>query len=270
MSTEDFDLDGYFRRIGYGGAARPDFETLSAIQALHVAAIPFEGLDPLLGRPVRLDLESLQAKLVRSRRGGYCFEHNILLRAVLRAIGFQVTSLAARVLRSHVPGAPLPPRGHMVLRIDLPDGPRIADVGPGRDTPLRLDSLAEQKTPRTGTYQLAVDSGVYTLNVRQGDGWRPGLQFTLEPQEDSDYEVANWFYAAHPASPFTQRVIMFRLTEAAYVELVDARLVERRRDGSVVERTLADADEFGEVLDATFGIEPPAPVAEIFAKIAPG
>ena len=64
--ADDFDLDAYFARIGYGGPARPDLATLSALHAAQVDAIPFESLDPLTGRPVKLDLESLQAKLVRA------------------------------------------------------------------------------------------------------------------------------------------------------------------------------------------------------------
>lgn len=269
--SEDFDLDGYFKRIGYGGAVRPDLETLGAIQAHHVAAIPFEALDPLFGRPVLLDLAALQAKLVRSRRGGYCFEQNILLRAALRAIGFQTTNLGARVLRGQAPGAPLPPRGHMVLLVDLPDGPRIVDVGLGiflQDAPLRVDRLGEQTTP-AGTYRLDAHGAEFTLNVRQGDAWQSAFQFTLEPQHDADYEVANWFFATHPRSPFTQMVIMQRLTAAARLMLINTQLVERRRDGSVVERTLAEAAELGDVLDKAFDIEPPAPIEEVFAKIAP-
>jgi N-hydroxyarylamine O-acetyltransferase len=93
----EFQLDKYLERIGVHGTVRPDLATLTALHAAHADAIPFEGLDPLLRRPVKLDLVSLQAKLVCSRRGGYCFEQNILFKAALEAIGFKVTGLAARV-----------------------------------------------------------------------------------------------------------------------------------------------------------------------------
>ena len=78
--------------------ATPRWNTLRALHALHPAAIPFENFDPLLGRPVLLDLAALQDKLVRRKRGGYCFEHNTLFRAALEGLGFTVTSLASRVL----------------------------------------------------------------------------------------------------------------------------------------------------------------------------
>src|SRR5689334_4410545 len=90
------DLDAYFARIGYSGPQTATASTLHAIHALHPAAIPFENLDPVLGKPVRLDQDSLQRKLIWARRGGYCFEQNCLFKAVLEQLGFAVTGLAAR------------------------------------------------------------------------------------------------------------------------------------------------------------------------------
>ena len=89
------DLDSYFKRIGYSGSRSPTLETLRALQARHPLAIAFENLDTLSGRPVRLDVGSLERKLVQSRRGGYCFEQNLLFKHVLGALGFTATALAA-------------------------------------------------------------------------------------------------------------------------------------------------------------------------------
>ena len=142
----DFQLDRYLARIGFKGAARPDLGTLTAIHAAQVDAIPFEGLDPLLGRPVKLDLASVQAKLVNSRRGGYCHEQNVLLKAALEAIGFKVTSHGGRVRWMSPPGSPLGPREHTLLKVDLPEGAYLADAGFGAcllDRPLRLEADTE-------------------------------------------------------------------------------------------------------------------------------
>src|SRR5471032_2344964 len=92
------DLDAYFARIGYDGPRMATLETLRALHRLQPQVIAFENLDPLLGRPVRLDASSLEQKLVHGGRGGYCFEQNLLFAHALRAIGFKVTELAARVL----------------------------------------------------------------------------------------------------------------------------------------------------------------------------
>lgn len=96
--TTSIDLDAYFQRIGYAGARTPTLDTLRAIQLRHTETIAFENLNPLMRWPVRLDIESLQEKLVRDGRGGYCYEQNLLFCHVLKVLGFQVTGLAARVL----------------------------------------------------------------------------------------------------------------------------------------------------------------------------
>src|SRR2546422_1681671 len=122
-SDVTIDLDAYFTRIGYAGVRRPTMETLRALHLAHATHISFENLDVLLGRPILLDLESLQAKLVRGRRGGYCFEQNALFAAVLERLGFTVTRLAARV-RMGV--TRVLPRTHMALAVEVDGGSWLA------------------------------------------------------------------------------------------------------------------------------------------------
>jgi N-hydroxyarylamine O-acetyltransferase len=129
--SESFSLDRYLARVGYRGPVAPDLATLRGLKAAHVQTIPFEGIDPLLGRPVNLDAASVWRKLVESRRGGYCFEQNHLFKAALDAIGFTSIGLAARVRWMSPRDAPLGPREHMLLKVDLPEGPFLADVGFG-------------------------------------------------------------------------------------------------------------------------------------------
>jgi N-hydroxyarylamine O-acetyltransferase len=143
------DLDAYFRRIGYAGGREPTLDTLAALHLRHVQAIAFENLNPLLGWPVALDLASLERKLVHGGRGGYCFEQNLLFGHVLGTLGFRVTGLAARVQWNR-PEDALRALTHQLLRVDLADGPYIADVGFGGQTltgPLRLEPGLEQTTP---------------------------------------------------------------------------------------------------------------------------
>src|SRR4051812_18295608 len=96
--TAEVDIDAYLRRIGYEGGCAPTLDTLRAVILRHTESIPFENLDPLLGRPVDLDAPALERKLVSEGRGGYCFEHNVLLRHVLEGLGFPVVGLSARVV----------------------------------------------------------------------------------------------------------------------------------------------------------------------------
>ena len=115
-TSDELDLEGYLLRIHAKSPLAPSAEALGDLQRAHVGAIPFENLDILLGQPIRLDLASLQSKLVTSRRGGYCFEQNTLFKAVLERLGFGVTSLGARV-RAGATG--IRARTHMLLQVEL-------------------------------------------------------------------------------------------------------------------------------------------------------
>jgi N-hydroxyarylamine O-acetyltransferase len=91
------DLKAYAGRIEHKGQLAPNLATLEALHLAHATHITFENLDVLMGKPIRLDLESLAAKLIQGARGGYCFEQNALFAAALEEIGFRVTRLAATV-----------------------------------------------------------------------------------------------------------------------------------------------------------------------------
>jgi N-hydroxyarylamine O-acetyltransferase len=263
------DLRAYFARIGYTGTPSADLSTLQALHALHPAAIAFENLDPLLGRPVPLDLPTLQEKLVTGRRGGYCFEHNTLFKGVLEALGFSVTSLAARVLWMAAPGAPPNPRAHMVLKVELPEGVHLADVGFGgllASAPLRLVYDAEQKTP-SGILRLIESHEFVSLQAKLASHWQDVYRFTLEPQFPIDFEVANWFTSTHPNSRFRNVLMVQRLMPHGRVSLLNRRLARRFADGRVEEVLLTKASELEKTLKTEFDLSPPADLTAMFARL---
>src|SRR4051794_3734681 len=142
MALRDDDLASYLDRIGYAGPRRPDLQTLQGVVAAHATSLPFENIDALLGRGIRLDTASLMGKLVGGGRGGYCFEQNTLLLHALRGLGFAVEGFSARVLWGRPEGDPTA-RSHMLLRVSLPEGDFLADVGFGGVTltaPLRFET----------------------------------------------------------------------------------------------------------------------------------
>nr|WP_298256293.1 arylamine N-acetyltransferase [Bradyrhizobium sp.] len=266
----EFRLQNYLARIGYHGPLHADLATLKALQLAHLDAIPFETLDPLLRRPVKLDLASVQAKLVDGRRGGYCYEHNLLLQAAVAAIGFEVTGLAGRVRWMSPPDSPLGAKTHMLLKVDLADGVYLADAGFGAcllDAPLLLKADIEQTTAM-GTYRLTQSDELLWLNAKREGGWRTLYVFDLQPQLQSDYELGNWFTSTNPAIPLTTRLIMERLSGRRRYRLVDRTLSTEARDGEVVsERTLASAAELADAMSDTFRVTPPVPAEVIFDKI---
>lgn len=253
------DLDAYFAHIGYSGSRTASAETLMALHALHPASIAFENLDPLMKKPVSLDASTIHEKLVVNRRGGYCYEHNTFFQAVLEALGFSVSTLAARVQWRLQPAAPTPPRYHMVLRIDLPDESYIADVGFGRmtlTTPLRLVPNFEQPT-RHAPYRFAPVDGEYQLQANIGGNWEPIYQLSLQRQAPSDWQVANWFTSTHPESTFTRNLMAARSTADCLYGLFNSELRLHYRDGRNERRVLKDAGEITTALQIEFGIRLP-------------
>jgi N-hydroxyarylamine O-acetyltransferase len=257
VADATFDLDSYFARIGYDGPRSPTLETLRAIQLLHPQAIAFENLNPLLGLPVSLDIESLQQKLIWSRRGGYCFEHNGVLLHVLRALGFRVSGLAARVVWNNPPGS-IPPRSHMVLRVELDEGIYLADVGFGMSptAPLRLETGIEQPTPHE-PFRLMEKGGHYTLQCNLKGQWTSFYIFDLQEQAPIDYQVANHYVSTLPTSHFVVSLIAARATADGRCGLRNNRLSIHRLSGDSEQRVLSSAAEISTALDDLLGVTVP-------------
>jgi N-hydroxyarylamine O-acetyltransferase len=250
-----FDLDAYLARIAHAGACRPDLATLAALQWAHARAIPFENLDPWLGREVALDLDALQRKLVAGGRGGFCYEHNLLLGAALRAIGYRVTDLAARVHWNVAPDV-VRARTHMLLRVDLDGVAWVVDAGFGGRTltaPLRLAERAAQPTPH-GRFRLSERDGTYLLEVEAADAWRAVYSFDLQPQRLPDYELTSWYLCRHPQSIFRLALVAARPVADGRWTLRDRALTFHAHDGRSETTPIADSDALREVLAGRFGI----------------
>jgi N-hydroxyarylamine O-acetyltransferase len=246
-------LAAYFDRIGYSGPQQATSETLHALHRLHPQVIPFENLDTLLGRTPRLDLESVFAKLVSARRGGYCYEHNLLFRAVLDTLGFETTGLAARVLWNDPAG--MMPRTHMMLLVETPDNTWLADVGFGSMTlsaPLLFDTGREQATPHEPFRLDLIERGDFLLQVKLGDAWRPIYRFDLEPQFPADYAMANHYVSTYPESIFVDHLIVARVMPGQRQTLFDTTLTQRGDTES--KRELTNAEGLRGVLQDVFGL----------------
>lgn len=253
------DLDAYFARIGYAGARTPDFATLTALHRAHVRAIPFEYFDIHLGRGIRIDLPSIEQKLVRDRRGGYCFEQNTLFAAALRALGFTVAPLVARVRWQLPPDLPTP-LTHMLLRLETPDaGSCLADVGFGSMSlvePLRFELDREQPAglePR----RIVARGPLFAQQAKLGDTWSDVYLFSGDEAPPIDFEVGNWYTSTFPQSRFRQNLGASIAGDACRHTLLNREFTTRHADGRVERRTLATADELLALLAEVFGLHFP-------------
>jgi N-hydroxyarylamine O-acetyltransferase len=252
------DLEAYFRRIGYDADRAPTLDTLRTIQLRHAETIAFENLNPLMRWPVPLSIESIQQKLVRDGRGGYCFEQNLLLKHVLTALGFQVTGLAARVLWDE-PDSALRPRSHMLLLVELKGTPYLVDVGFGILTPtapLRLQPEIEQATPHE-PFRLLPAGEEFVMHAKIRGEWKTLYRFGLQEQLLPDYEVSNWYLSNHPESLFVTGLMAARPASGRRYALRNNEFVVHHLNGGTERRALASVAEMRDTLERAFCITVP-------------
>lgn len=261
-----FDLDAYLARIGYGGGTAVSVATLQAIHEAQVGAIAFENIDVLLGRPLDLSAEGIAAKLVAGGRGGYCYEQNLLLLAALRALGFEVSALAARVRMGY---GGLRPRTHALLRVTVEGSEWIADAGFGLSgllAPVPLAAGKEVALPLV-SFRVAEEHGLEVMQARARDGdWQDLYIFSREPQHEVDFIMANHFTSTWPRSPFIRSLIVARVLRDRRIMLMDRILTETTAAG-VVRREIATPDELFAVLAGEFdlAVSDPQIAAQAFA-----
>lgn len=253
------DLNGYFERINYRRAAEPTLQVLQDLMTAHTGSIPFENLDPLMGVPVAdLSPEALTDKLIRRRRGGYCYEQNGLLGYALAEIGFRVRRLAGRVVWMLPPDAPLGAQTHTVLAVTFPgsQGSYLVDVGFGGQTltsPIRFEIGNAQPTTHE-PYRLNDRGDGLILQALVRDEWTPLYVFGTHTVPQVDLNVGSWFVSTHPQSIFVTGLMVALTTEDARYNLAGRNLTVHRADGSEKIR-LDDAAAVVDVLDERFGID---------------
>jgi len=254
MADMTLDLDGYFERIDYHGAVAPTFDVLQDLITAHTRTISFENLDPLLGVPIDdLSPEALTDKLVRRRRGGYCYEHNGLMGYVLEELGFGVRRFGARVVWTVAAGAPVPSQTHTLLAVTLPGSqqPLLVDVGFGGQTPtspIRLETGGVQQTTHEPYRLQDRRDGLVLQALIRGD-WQSLYEFATRTAPPIDLKVGSWYVSTHPSSHFVTSLMASLVTADGRCNLSGRNLAIHRGvatekvrldDGSAVVDTLSD------------------------------
>jgi len=251
-----FDLDHYVSRIGWTGPRQASLTTLAGLLRAHMSRVPFENLDVLLGRGVRLDLDSVHEKLVVNRRGGYCFEHGTLVHAALQQLGFDVASHTARVitLRPRTEA----PLTHMVLTARLAGRTYVLDPGFGGFAPVVPVPLESGTMVRDGqdSHRMIQRDGEWVLETFV-DGAPKALWCSrLDPAPAVDFVMANHFVSTFPASPFVTSLMLRAITPRAKVSVFNRDLTVRR-EGAEERSVLADRASLRALLAADFGFDLP-------------
>jgi N-hydroxyarylamine O-acetyltransferase len=256
MKEASFDQKAWLDRIGFAGSTEPTLATLHKLIFAHSHAIAYESLDIMLGRTPRLDIASLQRKMIAGGRGGYCLEQNMLFRDGLRSLGYNVTSLQGRVVRGMAIDAPRPAI-HMLLQVNMPEGPYLADVGFGNLAPtsaLLLREGIEQETPHEPMRFIDV-GGELTLQAKLRNDWEHIYRVIPYPRYDGEYEITNWYTGTHPDAPYQSNIIAARPgSDRTRITIFNRRMIVRRATGEAERRQLVEEAEFRTVLRDEFGL----------------
>jgi N-hydroxyarylamine O-acetyltransferase len=249
------DLDAYLDRIGLD--ARPG---LAELHRAHVTSVPFENLDPRRGIPVSLEPHDLERKVVSDRRGGYCFEQNLLLKAALEALGFDAEMFLARV-RVGSPHGNARPRTHLLLGVEA-DGARWhADVGFGHGTllePIPFGTGGEYE--QSGWRHRVVQDGseLVLQSIGESGEWADLYGFVPEPVPLIDVVTSNWYTCTYPRSPFvTGLIVSIQRADGTRESVSDwnggLSLTEETPAGATI--TEVDRDAVPELIATRFGLE---------------
>ncbi|MFE0789442.1 arylamine N-acetyltransferase [Streptomyces mutabilis] len=259
-------VDAYLRRLGAEYPAWPTLDALRELHLRHLRTVPFENLSVHLGEEIVLQEERLLDKVVGARRGGFCYELNGLFGALLTALGYEVTLLAARVYGEG--GALGIPYDHLALLVRTVDGGDwLADVGFGAHShgPLEFGERGEQEDPG-GTFRI-VEAGPDEAGVRGGhdtaraadlDVLRDGqavYRVELRPRVLGDFVSGAWWHSTSPRSHFLRSPVCSRLTEdGGRITLSGRRLTTTTPDGGREERELVTDEEVLAAYRDRFGV----------------
>jgi N-hydroxyarylamine O-acetyltransferase len=249
-------LQAYFDRIGYRGSVAPDFATLRDLLSSHICAVPFENLDVQLGCPLATAPENAYAKIVEGRRGGWCYEQNGLFGWALEEIGFNVTRIAAAVLRHERGDASN--ANHLCLLVRCGESPQIwlADVGfgGGMIRPIELAEGNHTQAPfRLGLRQLEDGSWRFWENLGDGEF---SYDFAAQPGDETALSNKCKDLQTNPESGFVLNLVVQKRTPNQHLSL-RGRVLQFGTANGIETEVLTSARELQATLTDIFDLDVP-------------
>jgi N-hydroxyarylamine O-acetyltransferase len=248
------DLQAYLRRIGMTPPTAADRSVLDRMISAHISAIPFEAIDALLGREIKVEPAALAEKLVHQRRGGWCFEQSSLFIAVLRSLGFDARPHLSSVLWGRPLDAPRPVFSHMAVVVRLEHDDWLVDVGFGSCvTPRALRMSTDEPQPTAHeTFRLSPVDGLLRLEAMIDGDWKRIYDLSLDPVGEDDIRRLNG-QLVRCGSLFHELLLVTRTIQSERLLLVGHEF-RRRRNGRTVESTPIDAARISHLLSLQFGL----------------
>ena len=251
MKTTVPKLQNYLDRISYRGPLTADLQTLFAIHKAQALSVPYEAIDVLAGVTPDHSIEAIFDKIVRRRRGGWCYETNGLLGWALQQAEFEVHRAVAGVYRKDRGDSAL--GNHVVLLIKL-DQTYLADLGLG-------DALREPLILREGEHvQGAL---VFRLEKLPDGYWRlhnhvlgnpTSFDFKDVPADEELLTAKAAALRVDPESFFVQNFECIMMRENSSVAIL-GRVLRFTSLAGVEKQLIASSDHMEQVLSQHFGIE---------------
>ncbi|MBP8184989.1 MAG: arylamine N-acetyltransferase [Pseudomonas sp.] len=265
-------VQAYLSHINSPAPQQADRANLDRLIGAHLQRVPFENLDVLLQRPIRLDTDALFAKVVERGRGGYCFEINALFAQLLQSLGYRVSLLGARVRWGLANDAAASMLSHLLLRVELSAGSFIVDIGFGGPTPPCALPLHGRDGLHAIPYQLqapTAEQPLYQLQARQNGQWQSMYQFDLQPQVWVDHIARSWYTSTHPQSIFLHTLMCARSQGDERLSLSNQSFSRRYSDGRVEQHAIGSAAQLLELLVDQFGLrlDPSADAAPLHQRL---
>ena len=256
-------VDAYLDRIGLHARPPATLAGLTAIHRAHSLAIPYENLDVQFGRLVTIERPAIYEKIVTKKRGGWCYEMNGIMGWALGALGFNVTRATGSVMREA--SGDFSNGNHLVLRVELPEGLYLADVGfgDGPRNPIRVVPGAFHADGFDFSLRR-VDDRWWRLN-NDPRGGAPSFDFNLDPADESLLAEKCDFLQTAPSSPFVQNLVVQRHVPHG-LEILRGRTLRTIRADGISDRVIADADDLVKTLKTVFALDVPE-VAVLWPKI---
>ena len=243
--------DKYIRAIGLQ-VSKPDLEFLSEINRRHAAQFAFSSVGPLLGDDLPLDIESLYRRIVVNRRGGYCFEQNGLMYAMLKALGFNVSLYLARVIYNQDIH---PPLTHRVTLVEIETEQYIVDVGfgpLGPQLPVCMSGVASRQNFRIFRIEER-HPGVFHMQTLKDGAYYSLYKFELALYGPADCEVGHFYSHKHPSATFVNHLVVSRILDDEVRSLRDHELWMITEYGER-RQIIADGTQLRGILNNQFGV----------------
>ena len=243
----------YLKRLHYEDTVQPGADALGKLIRAHLEQVPFENLDIFdFGKVPDLKEESLFDKIIVRKRGGVCFELNLLFLSLLECLNYRVYPVAARILWNKTE---MPPLSHAGLVAEADGELFYCDVGYGGPGPKGLIALrqGEQEVDGCRFRFLRMSDGDYRLERLHHGEWKALLQFTDHPVRRLDFQVLNYYCARNPIIMFTYKRVINLCTPKGSKALTDMELTVHE-NGEVRQTVYKDLKDLEKGLEDEFGL----------------